>query len=148
YARFGYLYAALGAIACVAAVPFRLDVSRPVQHVFAAAAMAVAVAVVRMKRAQHRDDYQADSYGWLQGAAAAGVYAALNLQIPSGWHGSRGLFYWSTYAAVWILPFVALTLAIREKDRELLDAGIALALATLITNKPYLGWPRHTWDPI
>ena len=148
YARFGYLYAALGALACVAAVPFRLDVSRPVQHVFAAAAMAVVLVAVRRKRVEHRDDHLGGSYAWLQAAAVAAIYAALNLQIPSGWHGSTGRFYWSTYAAVWILPFVALTLAIREKDRELLDAGIALALATLITNKPYLGWPRHTWDPM
>jgi uncharacterized membrane protein YgcG len=23
-----------------------------------------------------------------------------------------------------------------------------MALVTLLTNKPYLGWPRHEWDPI
>jgi hypothetical protein len=23
-----------------------------------------------------------------------------------------------------------------------------MALVTLLTNKPYLGWPRRTWDPI
>jgi uncharacterized membrane protein YgcG len=23
-----------------------------------------------------------------------------------------------------------------------------MALATLTTNKPYLGWPRQTWDPM
>src|SRR5205823_775608 len=73
---------------------------------------------------------------------------SLNLQVPFGWHGATGLFYWTTYPAIWILPCVALTFAVREKDRELLDVGIALALATLVTNKPYLGWPRHPWDPV
>jgi uncharacterized membrane protein YgcG len=27
-------------------------------------------------------------------------------------------------------------------------AGAIAAVLTLITNKPYLGWQRHTWDPI
>jgi predicted small integral membrane protein len=27
-----------------------------------------------------------------------------------------------------------------------MDVSLVLALITLLTNKPYLGWPRHTWD--
>jgi len=27
-------------------------------------------------------------------------------------------------------------------------AGAIAAILTLVTNKPYLGWPRHTWDPM
>ncbi|OGR91843.1 MAG: hypothetical protein A2992_09135 [Elusimicrobia bacterium RIFCSPLOWO2_01_FULL_59_12] len=30
----------------------------------------------------------------------------------------------------------------------MLSVGTILALLTLITNKPYLGWERHTWDPM
>jgi hypothetical protein len=30
----------------------------------------------------------------------------------------------------------------------MLWANIVMAVATLGTNKPYLGWERHTWDPI
>jgi uncharacterized membrane protein YgcG len=26
--------------------------------------------------------------------------------------------------------------------------GAILAILTLVSNKPYLGWPRHTWDPM
>jgi uncharacterized membrane protein YgcG len=26
--------------------------------------------------------------------------------------------------------------------------GAILAILTFVTNKPYLGWPRHTWDPM
>jgi len=148
YARFGYLYAALGAIACAAAVPFQLDVSWPVQHLLAAAAMAVVLAVVRIKRVEHRDDHLAESYGWLQAAAVAGIYAALNLQLLWTRSSSTGLFYWSTYVAIWLLPCAALAVALRDKDRELLDASLSMGLLTLITNKPYLGWPRQPWDPI
>src|ERR1700680_210400 len=62
-----------------------------------------------------------------------------------------GLFdplYWGTYAAVWLLPAVGLYLAVRRKHRELIWASVIMALATLVTNKTYLGWARHTWDPI
>ena len=48
----------------------------------------------------------------------------------------------------WVLPLVGLGLGIREKDRALLDVSLVMALVTLITNKPYLGWRRHPWDPI
>jgi hypothetical protein len=29
-----------------------------------------------------------------------------------------------------------------------MDVSLVMALVTLVTNKPYLGWPRYTWDPI
>jgi len=148
YRRFGFVYAALGAIVCVAAVPFQLEVSREVQRVLAAVAMAFVLMIVRSKRLQYRDDYPGDEYGRLQAAAFAGVYVAVNLQMLWGWSGAKGVFYWSTYAGTWVLPLVGLAFAVREKDRELLDVGLLLALVTLITNKPYLGWPRHPWDPI
>jgi hypothetical protein len=148
YRRFGFLYAAFGAIACLGAVPFQLDLSREVQRVLAAVAIVVVLVIVRSKKLQYRDDYPGDEYGWLQAATFVGAYAAVNLQVPTGWYGARGLFYWSTYAFTWVLPLVGLSIAIREKDRELLDVGLVLALVTLVTNKMYLGWPRRTWDPI
>jgi hypothetical protein len=58
------------------------------------------------------------------------------------------VFYWATYAATWIIPAAALVDAIRAKDRLLLRVAAALALLTLATNKPYLGWPRQAWDPM
>ena len=72
----------------------------------------------------------------------------MNLQLPWGWYRTHVLFYRCTYAVIWVLPVVGLALAVREKDRELLDVGLVLALVTLITNKPYLSWPRQTWDPM
>ena len=47
-----------------------------------------------------------------------------------------------------LLPAIGLFVAIREKNRPLLDVNIVLVLATLATNKPYLGTARQTWDPI
>ena len=60
----------------------------------------------------------------------------------------RGMFYWFTYVVTWVLPLVGLRLGVREKDRALMDVSLVMALVTLLTNKPYLGWPRQTWDPI
>ena len=39
-------------------------------------------------------------------------------------------------------------MGIRDRDRDLIDVSLVLMLVTLITNKPYLGWARNTWDPI
>jgi uncharacterized membrane protein YgcG len=49
---------------------------------------------------------------------------------------------------IWILPLAGLYLAIRDKDRPLLAVSLVMTLGTLLTNKSYLGWPRHEWDPI
>jgi hypothetical protein len=147
YQRFGFVYAAFGGIVCAAAIPFQLDLPATTQRVLAAAAMASMFAVARSKRLKHRDDHRGDEYGLLQAASFAGVYLALNVHISTtGWRTVEGFFYWCTYAAIWVLPLVGLRLGIRAKDRELIDVSLVLALITLVTNKPYLGWPRHTWD--
>jgi hypothetical protein len=35
-----------------------------------------------------------------------------------------------------------------RKDRFVIAVGAITAILTLVTNKPYLGWQRHTWDPM
>jgi hypothetical protein len=37
---------------------------------------------------------------------------------------------------------------LRLKDRFVIAVGALVAILTLITNKPYLGWQRQTWDPM
>jgi uncharacterized membrane protein YgcG len=49
---------------------------------------------------------------------------------------------------MWILPAVGLWLGLRRKDRLVILANLAMALLTLSTNKRYLGWPIHSWDPM
>jgi hypothetical protein len=158
YRRFGYVYAAIGGIACAAAVPFHLDIAKPQQHTLAASALAVAFLVARTQRTRYRDEYQGDDYALVQAAAWGGLYLALNLQLTFARIGGpifgvtspriETPFYWFTYAMIWALPPVGLYLAIRDKDRALLDVSLVMTLVTFLTNKPYLGWPRHEWDPI
>jgi hypothetical protein len=91
------------------------------------------------------------------------VYLAINLKLSSsslptewwGWSGSvgaasqfPGAFYWSTWLLIWCLPPVILARGIRLKDRFIIAAGTIAAILTFASNKPYLGWQRHTWDPM
>jgi hypothetical protein len=49
---------------------------------------------------------------------------------------------------IWCLPPVVLVRGVRQKDRFVIGVGAMIATLTLVSNKPYLGWPRHTWDPM
>ncbi|OFW41000.1 MAG: hypothetical protein A3J29_13415 [Acidobacteria bacterium RIFCSPLOWO2_12_FULL_67_14b] len=46
------------------------------------------------------------------------------------------------------MPVLGLWLAIRGRHRALLDAALAMALATFMSNKPYLHGQPNAWDPI
>jgi nitroreductase len=168
YWRFGYVYAAIGALACVAGVPFLLDVTKAQQHALAAAALAAIFVLARTRRTRYHDEYPGDDYALLQAAALAGLYLTLNLWLTDAsfdraaygemslpitrrealLYAVGGPFYWFTYAMIWALPLAGLYLAIRDKDRPLLAVSLVMMLGTFLTNKPYLGWPRHEWDPI
>ncbi|HEY2431764.1 MAG TPA: hypothetical protein VGI12_03750 [Vicinamibacterales bacterium] len=156
YWRFGYVYAAIGGIVCAAAVPFQLGAAAQLggtaasRHALAAAVFAAAVVIAHRRRGRHGDDYPGDDYALMRAAALAGLYLTLNLQFRFWWTRPdiAGAFYWFTYAMIWALPLAAVVLAIRGRDRSLLAVGLAMALVTVMTNKPYLGWPRHEWDPM
>ena len=57
-------------------------------------------------------------------------------------------FYWATWVLIWCLPPIVLARGIRQKDRFVIAVGAIAAILTFVSNKPYLGWPRHTWDPM
>ncbi len=146
YLRFGYVYAALGALAAAVAIPFQIDVRVSVQHATAAAILFAAFVLARSIRLRHRDNYPGDDFGVIQAAAWAGLYFALNVRLTGDLFDGR--FYWFTYAAIWLLPAAGLYLSVRSRDRLLLDVSLVMALLTLITNKPYLGHEHREWDPI
>ena len=56
--------------------------------------------------------------------------------------------YWLTWVATWALPPVILLRGARGKDRAVIAVGLLTAVLTLATNKAYLGWARHPWDPM
>jgi hypothetical protein len=148
YMRYGYLYAAIASILCVAAIPFPMHLPAEVKRLIAALVCAVSFIIVRRPRLQHGDDFRGDDYGLIQASAWAGLYLSLNLQISLLRYYEQSLFYWVTYAMIWILPVVGLWVSLRSKDRPLLNVSVLAALITLATNKPYLHLMRRPWDPI
>jgi hypothetical protein len=154
YRRFGFVWAALGSLCCAAAIPFQLDeLAVNSRRGMAALILALVFADVRGKRLRDGDEWPGDEYGDLQAAAFAGIYLVLNLRLfevidEFSRVQVKDWFYWSTWVLTWVLPSVGLALSIREKDRPLLAVSLGLSIVTLITNKPYLEWPRHTWDPM
>jgi hypothetical protein len=155
YLRFGFVWAALGGICCLAAIPFQFDVSPATRRAVAAAVVGIVFAVTRMQRIRHAEEWPGDEYGVLQAAALCGVYLLLNVHVFwwDRYHffftqDISGLFYWLTWVLTWVLPVAGLVLSLREKDRPLIIVSLAMAIVTLATNKPYLGWERQTWDPM
>lgn len=146
YLRFGFVYAAVGGMACAAAIPFQLHLSPTLRHVLAAASLAASFFVARFRRLRHQDEFPGDEYGILQAAAWTGLYITVNLQLTG--HHIGGPFYWCTYVLIWALPIVGLYLGVREKDRAFIDVSLVMSLVTLLTNKSYLGRRQHEWDPI
>lgn len=150
FRHFGYVYAAVFALVAAAALPFQFGSSEAIQRVVAVVVLAGAAAAARAARADHGDDYPGDAFAVIEAAAWLGIYLLVNLVISSGITAldRRSTFFWITYAGIWVLPAAGLWLALRGRERPLLWVSLAAALATLLSNKEYLGSPRYEWDPI
>ena len=87
YRRYGFVYAAIAALGCAAAIPFQSEFRLPsaAQRFLAASVVAIAGFILRAKRVQHGDDYPGDEYAYLQAAALGGVYLLLNVELSPGW---------------------------------------------------------------
>jgi hypothetical protein len=156
YARFGLLYSAMSGMVCAALVPTQFGLTQAAERLCVSAAFVAMFLVMRSRARADADTVFGDDFGWLAAVACAGAYLSLNLRVIDMigswlWRPTfdvHSRFYWITYAATWIIPGAALVDALRAKDRPLITAALALSLVTLATNKPYLGVPRQTWDPM
>jgi hypothetical protein len=157
--RFGLFYAFLGAMSLAVFVPGYWTASHAAQRVIVAAFYAAGVMAIVGVRRRYRFTYLEEAYSIAEALLWLGIYLAINLQLSSvellgrwGAAGSAGEFsspfYWSTWVLTWCLPPVVLARGLLSKDRFVIAVGAAAAVLTLVTNKPYLGWERHTWDPM
>ena len=159
--RFGLWYAFPAAMIFTGWVPAYWTSSRSAQHVLIAALYAIGLMCVIVLRSRHRLDYLNAAYSLAEAFLWLGIYLALNLQLSvltfrAKWFiGDIRLasefpasFYWMTWVLIWCLPPLVLLRGIRQKDRLVMAVGGIVAVLTFVTNKPYLGWPRHTWDPM
>ena len=155
YHRFGLWYAGVAAIVCAALIPFSFaGVSEPVRRALVALMFGGAAAGAAATAGRTRSEVRREDAFTLRTAALVGLYLVVNLEIsvvPSVFGYGRSVdswFKWTTYALIWIVPALALWRGVMSRERKLMLTGLATALATLITNKPYLGLPRQTWDPM
>ena len=159
--RFGLWYWFLAAMVFAVFLPDDWTSSHIAQRVLIVALYAVGLACIAAIRSRHRFDYLDKTYSLAEALLWAGVYLTINVKVfvlnLSGlWSGRSieapseftGTFYWITWVLIWCLPPIVLARGIARKDRFVLAAGAIVAILTLATNKPYLGWQRHTWDPM
>jgi hypothetical protein len=158
--RFGLWYAFPAAMIFVIFLPGYWTLSHAAQHLIVAGFYATGLICVAAVRSRHRFDYLDDAYSLVEAFLWLGIYLAINLQLwslslPAHWWGVTrsasefaGPFYWTTWVLIWCLPPIVLTRGVRQKDRFVIAVGAIAAILTFVTNKPYLGWPRHTWDPM
>lgn len=150
YCRFGLIYAALAAIGCAGFLPFQIHMPESGQRLLAAGIFGGCAFAAGVKRRQYDDEFPGEDYGNLRAASWIAVYAVLNLHLGLSVSGDadQSWFKWFTYVMIGIVPAAALWLSIRDRDRTLLAASLAMAVATLVTSKPYLGMARKPWDPM
>ncbi len=159
--RFGFSYAFLAAMIFAVFVPGYWTSSHEAQRLLIAGFYAIALGVVVAVRSRHRFDYLDEAYSLAEALLWLGIYLAFNLKILSldlparwsigAWDDSALFarpFYWITWVLIWCLPPIVLVRGIRQKDRFVIAVGAIMAVLTLVCNKPYLGWVRHTWDPM
>ena len=158
--RFGLSYAFLAAMIFVLFLPGYWTLSHSAQHLIVALFYATGLIGVAAVRSRHRFDYLEDAYSLVEALLWLGIYLAINLQLSSlnlpaqWWGGTRPTsdfarpFYWATWVLIWCLPPIVLARGVRQKDRFVIAVGAIVAIITLVSNKPYLGWQRHTWDPM
>jgi hypothetical protein len=158
--RFGLPYAFAAAMIFVVWPPRYWSSSHAVQHVMVAAFYAAGLIIVASVRARYRLTYLNGRYSLAEALLWFGIYVAINLELSSlnlprqWWSGLQTStefsrpFYWSTWVLIWFMPPFVLARGLRRKDRLVIAAGAMMAVLTLVTNKPYLGWRRQTWDPM
>jgi hypothetical protein len=160
YRRLGLLYAFVAAMIFVAFLPHYWTSSQTAQHIILAGLYAIGLLLTMRIRRQYRFDYLDNEYSAIEAFLWLGLYLTINLQLSSvdlirrWWDATPSAspflksFYWTTYVLVWCHPIAMLRRGLTTKDRAVTGLGLAAAILTLITNKPYLGWQRHSWDPM
>ncbi len=156
--RFGLWYAFLAAMIFVIFLPGYWTLSHSTQHLIIVAFYTIGLICFTTAYSRHRSDYLGAAYSLAEAFLWLGIYVAINLQLSSldllarWWDGARAdsefasPFYWTTWVLIWCLPPIVLARGVRQKNRSVIAVGAIVAILTLVTNKPYLGWPRHTWD--
>jgi hypothetical protein len=158
--RFGFPYAFIAAMIFVLWLPGYWTSSYTSRHLIVAAFYAAGLITVAAVRFRHRFTYLNREYSIVEALLWLGIYLAINLQLSSvnlrgqWWVDPRTTtefsrtFYWASWVLTWCLPPAVLARGVLRKDRFVIAVGAIVSILTMMTDKPYLGWQRHTWDPM
>jgi len=158
--RFGLFYAFLAAMLFVPWLSGCWTSSHSAQHLIVAAFYAIGLVTVAGLRSRHRFSHLNEGYSIVEALLWLGIYLAFNLQLssvdllrqslgdPRSTAEFSRTFYWATWVLIWCIPSATLSRGLHGKDRFVIAVGGIIAILTLVTNKSYLGWQRHPWDPM
>lgn len=163
YKRFGFLYAALGAAAALASIPFQYNFSETALRLVLAGMSGLFFFLSLRASGPGKGDVRRGEGAFLQAVFLLGAYLALNVRLPAlgaavpwiaretgfypeAWSGPAW-FYWGSYGAVIAIPAALILAGILLRRKLFLDMGILTAVLTLAVNKDYWGWTHHPWDP-
>ena len=159
--RFGLPYAFLAAMIFVLFLPGYWTSSLAAQHAIVTVFYAAALLGIIALRSRHHLDPADRADSLIEALLWLGIYLAINLKLsssdllPQGWGAGMQSgsafnrhFYWTTFVLIWCLPPLVLARGVRRRDRFVMAVGALTAILTFVSNKPYLGWPRHSWDPM
>ncbi|MHB8139043.1 MAG: hypothetical protein ACYDGO_11755 [Smithellaceae bacterium] len=161
YLRFGYLYAALISAASLSAVPFQLFALPETERLLLLCVLTGIFVFCLVLDKPGVEDFRKDRYTKIQVCLLAAIYVTVNLHIL----GLIGLlfdetrilhfypkafppwYYWLSYVLTFMIPVAVIYWGIKIHGRFIINAGLVMAIATLATNKSYLGLTRYAWDP-
>ena len=158
YKRCGYLYAAFAAIVALSVAVGCLGLPERLTRIWLAWLYCLLLAVSLLS---DDTEHEKDDRLFVRAALFMWTYLVLNLRlndianIPglpgrapryNGEAIATGLFYWTTFALIWIFPAAGMFWGVKRRQRPILAASTVMALITVMTYKPYLGWQRHAWD--
>ena len=160
YLRLGYLWAAGLAAFALCTLPFTFSWSPEAQRTILAAMLA-GIFLASLFASQTAHDYLKDRLATMQACLLAALYLTVNLHllglIDSLSYGSgirqiapsvyAPWFYWMSYAITWAVSGAVFLYGIKSRKRVIRMAGAVMIVATLATNKSYLGLARYSWDP-
>lgn len=151
YRRFGFAHAAIDALVAIALVPMAIEaIGVDARRVVAALVFAGGYAYATTWRRRADDDITRSDAEVVRAAAAAGAYLALNVmltgEVLAG--ADHAWFRWASWVTTWLLPYVVGRTAVADRDPRLLRVALGMTLASLYTNKAYLGLSRQPWDPM
>jgi hypothetical protein len=159
FLRFGFLWAALIGCLALAALPFHMDLSDLQKRIGLWLILAATFLATLIPAGPADEAFRRKRRDLLRAFVFACLYATVNLRLPDlgksffspfpllPHAGFPPVLYWGSYIMTFLMPAAGLSYGVRARCRPFIVVGAIAAVATLSTNKDYLGMRHYAWDP-